>query len=118
MIVQEPRDAFGHPRRDAAQPGNGTLRLQPVRLSGPDRARTVTTEAFWAFSLAFHACPGVSSAELAVERVQHRVLEVLAPCPGTSDPATAARDNLAGFASRTGIPADAAPLAVLLRAAS
>ena len=58
------------------------------------------------------------SAELAAERMQHRVLEALAPGPGTADPATAARGNLTCFADRTGIPADAVPLDVLLRAAS
>ncbi len=58
------------------------------------------------------------SAELEAERLQHQALEALALPPGVMDPAEAARSNLARFADRTGIPADAAPLAVLLRAAS
>ncbi len=55
------------------------------------------------------------AAELEAERVQQDALaRAFAPGESGIDPAAAARDNLLRYAALAGIPADAAPLAVLL----
>ena len=56
------------------------------------------------------------AAELAAERMQQRAMQALAPAPGTLEASVAARGNLACFARQAGVPADAAPFAVLLAA--
>ena len=60
----------------------------------------------------------VLGVELAAERLQHGMLEALAPPPGQADPSEAAGGNLARLAELAGVPADAAPFAVLARAVS
>lgn len=56
------------------------------------------------------------SAEIKAERQQQAAMEALAPTPGDVDPGQAARDNLACFARHAGVPPDAPPFAILLRA--
>ncbi len=56
------------------------------------------------------------SAEIEAGRQQQAAMEALAPTLGDAEPGPAASDNLLAFARHAGIPPDAPPFAVLLRA--